>query len=582
MTTGGSTTGLVPADVDASVWENVAPLFDALLVQDMTTTADLEQWLIDRGELEAACKEAKANLYIAMTCDTADKAKKAAYTSFLENVAPKLKPARCELDKRQVELTRSLGLRGERYAVLSRDVEADVAIFREENVPIHTEVDKVVHTYTETMGAMAVEFDGEEKTLPQMAAYTQQTDRDVRERAWRSVASRRLEDADTIDGMYDQLIAMRQTMATNAGFDDFVGYSFHAMHRCDYTPADCAVFHDAVARLVVPFKRGLDAKRKARLGVEPLRPWDLGVDPLGRARLEPFDGGVELVTKCRNAFSGIDPRLAQMFTTLGDGGNSNGPADGAKLDLDSRKGKGPGGYHWMRDRIRQPFIFMNAAGLHRDVETMVHEAGHAFHGLMCTDEPLLHYCHSPIEFAEVASMSMELLSMRHWGGASGFYPDDTDHARAMREQLEGCITILAWIAEIDAFQHKIYREPQHTRGKRTTWWLELDERFGSDVSWDGLQRERETQWQRIPHLFGAPFYFIEYAIAQLGALQLWVRSLDEGESTAIDSYLHALSLGGSRPLPELFGAAGIELDFSARMIERLVERVEAELARLPE
>ena len=582
MTTAATPTGLVPEDIDATKWENVKPMFDELARRSVATKAELEQWLVDRSELEAACSEAQANLYIAMTCDTANPDKKQRYTDFLDKVAPQLKPARFELDKRQAELAEKMGLGGDRYEVLNRDVMADVELFRDENVPIQTEIDKIEQGYTETIGAMTVEFDGEEKTLPQMAVYLQKTDRGVRERAWRGIAARRLQDAGKINGIYDELIALRHRMALNAGHDDFVGYAFHAMHRFDYTPQDCKAFHDAVEKVVVPFKRKLDAQRREKMGVSPLRPWDLGVDPLGRQPLTPFKNGVELVKKSKSAFDAIDPRLADMFATLGDGSNSDGPAHGAQLDLDSRKGKGPGGYQYMRDRVREPFIFMNAAGLHRDVETMVHEAGHAFHSMMCKDEPLLHYRHSPIEFAEVASMSMELLSMPHWGGASGFYPDQADHARAMREQLEGSVSMLAWIATIDAFQHFIYSNPEHTHEDRTKRWLELDDRFGNDVSWDGLERERETQWQRQLHLFSHPFYYIEYGIAQLGALQLWMRSLDEGESTAIDAYLHALSLGGSRPLPELFEAAGIKLDFSVSTISRLTERVEAELAKLPE
>lgn len=582
MTTAATPTGLVPEDIDATNWDNVRPLFDELADRQVTNKAELEQWLVDRSELEAACSEAQANLYIAMTCDTASDDKRTAYTNFLENVAPKLKPAGFKLDQRQVEMAEAYGLGGERYEVLARDVKADVELFREENVPIQTEIDKVEQTYTETVGAMTVEFDGEEKTLPQMGVYLQETDRDVREKAWRGIADRRLQDATKINGIYDRLIELRHQMAQNAGHKDFVGYSFAAMHRFDYTPADCNDFHDAVAKVVVPFKRKLDAQRREKMGVDPLRPWDLAVDPLGRDPLKPFKGGVDMVSKSKAAFEAIDPRLAKMFATLGDGSNSNGPADGALMDLDSRKGKGPGGYQYMRDRVREPFIFMNAAGLHRDVETMVHEAGHAFHSMMCNDEPLLHYRHSPIEFAEVASMSMELLSMPHWGGANGFYSDKANHARAMREQLEGSISMLAWIATIDAFQHFIYSNPEHTHEQRTQHWLELDERFGSDVSWDGLERERETQWQRQLHLFSHPFYYIEYGIAQLGSLQLWMRSLDEGEAVAIDAYLHALSLGGSRPLPELFEAAGIKLDFSVETISRLAERVEAELAKLPE
>ncbi len=582
MTTAATQTGLVPEDIDATKWDNVRPLFDDLAEREVSSKAELEQWLVDRSELEAACSEAQANLYIAMTCDTASESKRTAYTNFLENVAPKLKPAGFKLDQRQVELAEQYGLGGERYEVLSRDVKADVELFRDENVPIQTEIDKVEQTYTETVGAMTVEFNGEEKTLPQMGVYLQETDRDVREKAWRGIAERRLQDATKINGIYDRLIELRHQMARNAGHEDFVGYSFAAMHRFDYTPADCKDFHDAVAKVVVPFKRKLDAQRREKMGIDPLRPWDLAVDPLGREPLKPFKGGVDMVAKSKAAFEAIDPRLARMFATLGDGSNSNGPADGALMDLDSRKGKGPGGYQYMRDRVRQPFIFMNAAGLHRDVETMVHEAGHAFHSMMCNDEPLLHYRHSPIEFAEVASMSMELLSMPHWGVPNGFYSDKANHARAMREQLEGSISMLAWIATIDAFQHFIYSNPGHTHEQRTRHWLDLDERFGSDVSWDGLQRERETQWQRQLHLFSHPFYYIEYGIAQLGSLQLWMRSLDEGEAVAIDAYLHALSLGGSRPLPELFEAAGIKLDFSVDTIARLTERVEAELAKLPE
>ncbi|MEO1007867.1 MAG: M3 family oligoendopeptidase [Planctomycetota bacterium] len=582
MSTAPTAANPIPEDIDATRWANVQPLFEELTSREVRTQDELERWLVDRGELEAACSETQANLYIAMTCDTASADKKKAYTDFLENVSPKLRPARFELDKRQAELTDALGLDDARYGVLSRDTKAEVELFRDENVPLLTEIDKTEQRYTETVGNMTVEFDGEEKTLPQMNVYLQETDRDVRERAWRLTAERRLQDADAIDGIYDELLDLRHKVATNAGFENYVGYAFESMHRFDYTPEDCKAFHDAVAGVVVPFKRRLDEDRRQKLGVDPLRPWDLNVDVKGRAPLKPFTNGADMVAKSQAAFQKIDPRLAEMFATLGDGTNASGPADGAKLDLDSRKGKAPGGYQYMRDRIREPFIFMNATGLHRDVETMVHEAGHAFHSMQCKDEPLLHYRHSPIEFAEVASMSMELLSMPHWGGSDGFYPDAADHARASRQQLESSISMLAWIATIDAFQHRIYSNPGHDRDQRTAWWLELDERFGHAVSWDGLDKERAWLWQRQLHLFSHPFYYIEYGIAQLGSLQLWLRSQEEGEAVAVDAYLDALALGGSKPLPQLFEAAGARLDFSVDMIKRLTDRVEAELAKLPE
>ncbi|MEO0511477.1 MAG: M3 family oligoendopeptidase [Planctomycetota bacterium] len=579
-------TRFVPADLDAARFEAVEPLIRDLLGREVASAEAFETWMEDRSELDAACSESMANLYIATTCDTADESARSAYAAYIEGVAPKLKPLAFELDRKQAALTKELGVGGEgtRYHVVARDTITDVDLFREENVPLETELSKLDQKYDQVAGAMTVEFRGEEKTLPAMARELESTDRAHREEAWRAVSDRRLRDKDAIDAIYDEMISLRHRVATNAGFDSFVGYAFKSKHRFDYTPEDCAAFHDAVEKAVVPFVRRLDAERREKLGLaaagEELRPWDLAVDVKGRPPLRPFDGGADLVSKTRAAFEALDPRLAQMLGRLGDGsGRAGSTIDAATpaLDLDSRKGKAPGGYQYMRDRSRVPFIFMNAAGLHRDVETMVHEAGHAFHSMLCVDEPLLHYRHSPIEFAEVASMSMELLTMPHWGS---FYSGD-DLARSQRSQLEGSLGVLPWVATIDAFQHWVYQNPTHTRDERSRFWLSLDDRFGHALSWDGLDAARENQWQRQGHLFGVPFYYIEYGIAQLGSLRLWLRSLEEGPAAAIDSYINALRLGGSKPLPELFAAAGIEFDFGADAVTRLVNRVEQELAKLP-
>ena len=433
---------------------------------------------------------------------------------------------------------------------------------------------------------MTVEYDGGEKTLPQMGRYQESTDRSIRESSWRAVAERRLTDAEAIDAIYDEQVELRDRVARNAGFDSFTGYAFKSKHRFDYTPEHCFAFHEACEQVVAPFARRLDEARRERLGVDVLRPWDMSVDEFGRGPLSPFDGGRDLVSKTRAAFRSLDPRLEAMLRELGDGADrvtAENASSPPSLDLDSRKGKAPGGYQYMLDRNRRPFIFMNAAGLHRDVETMVHEAGHAFHSMLCVQEPLLHYRHSPIEFAEVASMSMELLTMPHWGAPGSYYdgkPEDL--ARAQRKQLEGSIALLPWIATIDAFQHWVYANPTHSRDERTAAWLDLDRRFGRGFSWDGLDEFRAKAWQRQGHLFGAPFYYIEYGIAQLGALQLWIRSIEESPAAAVDAYLHALSLGGSRPLPELFAAAGLTFDFGPETVSKLVDRVEKELTKLPE
>ena len=457
-------TDFVPGDLDATTWEAVEPFYRSLMDRGVGSSEDLEKWIEDRSELEAACSESRARLYINMTCDTGDEAAAGAYSAYIEHVAPKLEPATFGLDTRQAELAEELGLLGGRYEVLHRDTKAEVELFREENVPLKTRVEQLSQDYQTVIGAMSVEFDGETRTLPQMGVYQESADRAVRESAWRATAERRLADAEAIDGVFDGQIKLRDEIARNAGCADYVEYAFRSMHRFDYTPADCAAFHASVESVVMPFCARLDDDRREKLGIGELGPWDLAVDPLGRGPLRPFKGGADLVNRTRRVMEALDPELASMFATLGDGANTNGIRDGALLDLDSRAGKAPGGYQYMQDRTRVPFIFMNAAGLHRDVETMVHEAGHAFHSMLCNDEPLLHYRESPIEFAEVASMTMELLTMRHWGVEGGFYPDPTDHARAMRKQLEGALSMLTWIATIDAFQHWLYSNPRPRPG----------------------------------------------------------------------------------------------------------------------
>lgn len=583
-----ATSTFIPATFDGLKFETIDPLIDALLKRPVSTAAEYESWLFDRSELESACSEARANLYITMTCDTEDKAASSAYLRYVEEVQPKLTPRFFELDKRQVELATKTKMTAGRYEVLDRTTRANVDIFRQENVPIQTDLDRLEHRYKSLTGAMLVNFEGRDQTLPQMAKYQEATDRAVRESAWRAVAERRLKDKDAVDVTYTDMVTLRDRMARNAGFKDFVGYAFKSMHRFDYTVKHCETFHEGVEKHVVPLMRALEADRARHLKVDVLRPWDLGVDVKGRGPLRPFEGGADLMRKAVAACERLDPRLGRMLTELGDGTNTRGARDGACLDLDSRKGKAPGGYQYMRDLSRKPFIFMNAAGLHRDVETMVHEAGHAFHSMLCRDEPLLAYRHSPIEFAEVASMSMELLTMRHWGGASAkdgkpsFYPTQEDFSRAMREQLKRSVLLLPWIATIDAFQHWVYTHPSHTVAEREAQWLALDARFGSSASWEGLDHIRPSVWQRQLHLFSHPFYYIEYGIAQLGALQLWLASLEQGESAAVESYMRGLRLGGSKPLPELFAAAGLQFDFGPSMIARISDRVRRELDKVPE
>ncbi len=574
--------GYIPADFNAGDWQAIEPMVRGLVSRTISTREELERWLLDRSDLDAACAEARAQLYIATTCNTEDQAASAAYANYLEEVAPKLDVAEFDLDRRAVEHFERFPLDPARYGVLMRTRRASVELFRPENVPIRTEIDKLGQEFGKVAGGQTVQFDGGEKTLPQMQVYQESTDRAVREGAWRAVAERRLKDRERLNDILDQMITRRDRIARNAGFDDYLGYAFRERMRFDYTPKHCAEFWSAVEKHVVPLARRLDERRRADLGVSELRPWDLAVDPKGRSGLKPFRGGRDLMRRTQSVMDALDQRLGGMTRRLGgDVPAGDGPLVTDCLDLDSRKGKRPGGYQYMRDHTRRPFIFMNAAGLHRDVMTMVHEAGHAFHSMLCEREPLVDYRHSPIEFAEVASMSMEHLTMPHWGVAGGYYPPGSEElARARREHLEDSIVILAWIATIDSFQHWMYRFPKHTQQERDTYWLGLDARFGRGVSWDGLRSEREAAWQRQGHLFTHPMYYIEYGIAQLGALRLWLKSTREGEKAAVDAYVRALSLGGSKPLPDLFAAAGLTFDFGEGPVASVAEAVEKEIERL--
>ncbi len=578
----------VPVDADLGDWEAIEPLFQRLLDRQVDTPAELEQWLLDNSELMACISEERSERYIAMTCDTADTDKERAYLHFLENIAPRAKPYFHALNEKYVASESRADLDAERYGVLDREVEAEIKLFREQNIPLQTEVSKLAQRYQKVTGAMTVAYKGEEHTLPQMAKYLEETDREIRRQAWELVAARRLQDRDEMDELFDKQLELRQQIAVNAGFDDYRGYAFKSMMRFDYGIEDSERFQDTVGELVVPLYRDLNVRQFKMLAqestresgpsnvplsertteeFETLRPWDLEVDPLGRDPLRPFETPEQLESGVQEIFARLDPELEALFASMRSEGD---------LDLESRVGKAPGGYMSTRDEKRRPFIFMNAAGVQRDVETLLHEAGHAFHAFATQHEPLVGYRHSPIEFAEVASMSMELFA----ADELGVFYNAEDAARAKRKHLESIIKILPWIAQIDAFQHWIYAHPEHSRDDRTARWLELDGAFGAAIDWSGHRENRESLWQRQLHLFVHPFYYIEYGIAQLGALQLWLR-FKENKQEALSDYRSALVLGGSRPLPELFEAAGARFDFSAETIKPLVDAVQEELAGLP-
>ncbi len=563
----GPASTFVPATLDGSRWENLQSYYAQLVGRTIHDAAALERLLLDRSELDAAAEEAAANLYITMTRHTDDELARKRYLEFVEGVEPELKKVGFALDRKIVECPFAGQLDQVRYGVLLRGLRRSVEMFREANIPLETETTKLDQQYSEVNGAMTVQFEGEERTLPQMGRYLEETDRARRQASWEAVATRRLQDADRINDIFDKMVGLRHQAALNAGYTNFRDFQHARLQRFDYSPADCERFHAGAEKVCVPLLRKLNIERATALGVSPLKPWDLKVDLRGRAPLAPFNGAEDLVTRSSTIFHHMDKELGGMFDSM---------RSGDCLDLESRKGKAPGGYQYQRQRSRSPFIFMNAAGLHRDVVTMVHEAGHAFHSLLCAHDPLVSYRGSPMEFAEVASMSMELLTFPH---LDAFYSKE-DADRARRDHLESLSTMLPWIATIDAFQHWVYLNPTHTRKDREQYWLHLNDRFGPAVDWTGHEDALRNMWHRQLHIFGLPFYYIEYGIAQLGALQMWLQSRRDS-AKALASYKKGLALGGSQPLPELFRASGLNFSFGPETMGELMDAVGRDLEKLP-
>ncbi len=554
--------------MDWSDWDQIAPLYDQLEVGAAAckTLADLERWLLDWSELGAALDQDSSERYIAMSCHTENTEAEKAYLHIVENIEPKRKPREFKLAQIFIDHPLRDKLPKKRYEVFDRNTELQVKLFRPKNVPLETEDAKLGQQYQKMTGSLTVKFRGEEKTLVQMARYQEETDRNMRQEAWELVANRRLQELDKFEEIFDQLVKLRQQIAKNAGFKNYVEYAFKNRRRFDYTPEDCLQFHDAIEKEIMPVMRQLQAERSVQLKLPALRPWDLGVDPLNRQPLRPFEQVDKMVSGTQKIFNQLDKSLGDGFQQM---------QDLRLLDLANRKGKAPGGYQATLAESRLPFIFMNAVGVQRDVVVMLHEAGHAFHTLANRSEDLLAYRDPPIEFCEVASMSMELLGNEY---IEEFYAAP-EAKRARHDHLEGIVKIFPWIASVDAFQHWIYSHPDHTRAERRAAWEKIMDRFGGDVDWSGYESTRGYLWHPQLHTFLYPFYYVEYGIAQLGALQVWANSKHD-KAKALADYKAGLALGGSRPLPELFSAAGCRFEFNQATMKPLVNLVRTELDKL--
>ncbi len=562
----------IPDEFDASKWENIEPYVNDLLERKLSSSDCLESLISDSSNLAEHISETGALLYINMTCDTEDERKKNSFLSFVENVRPKLSKFSDELNRRIID-HKSIADLPTRYDLMIRGIKSDIEIFREENIPLGVEQTKLVTKAQGITGAMTVVFEGKERTFPEMRGFLESNDRIQRENAWKSMVKRWMENSEELSDIFDELISIRHKIALNSGFKSYTDYMFRAMHRFDYTVEDCLTFHESIEQVCMPIVKKINSERIASFDLKILSPWDVneksgsGPDIAGKNPLRPFGNVDEMVTKLSELFHNMSNDLGTKFDKL---------VEMDTLDLETRKGKAPGGYQYYLEKSRIPFIFMNAAGLQGDLETMIHESGHAFHSLYCGHLDLIDERDYPIEFAEVASMSMELLTQPNW---NIFYEKQEDANRAKISHLEGVVFLLPWIATIDAFQHWIYANPGHTREERKIQWISLRERFGSEMNWEDHEDFRELSWQQQGHLFGVPFYYVEYGIAQLGALQLWQTHRKNPEK-ALKDYSNAMELGNTKTLPDLFAAAELKLGFDEKHLQSLIGEVEVAMSEI--
>ncbi|CCG98748.1 oligoendopeptidase, M3 family [Fibrella aestuarina BUZ 2] len=569
----------LPDSYELTDWAHVQPFYDDLLQRPINSADDLRRWFADRSELESYLSENFAWRYIRMTCDTASEALVSQLNFFIETIQPPMSTLGNELDQKALASPYLDQLDDEAHAVMVRGMKQANAIFREENIPLQTEMQTEERKYSALNGAMTVvmEIDGirEEVTLQKATDFLQSTDRSVRENAWFLIQERRFRDHETLDALYDTLVSLRHQIALNAGFDNYRDYAFAALGRFDYTPADCFTFHQSVAEAVVPLLTEQAVERKAKLQrldptLDGLRPWDSKVDPDGHAPLVPFATGADLVDKTIRCFDHLDPsgELGGYLRVMRQMGH---------LDLESRKGKAPGGYNYPLEEIGVPFIFMNATSSLRDLVTMVHEGGHAVHSFLTRELPLKAFRNPPMEVAELASMAMELISMDHW---DVFFTNPDDLRRARLQHLESIVETLPWVATIDKFQHWVYEHPAHTHAERRAAWVRIFDEFAdAQTDWSGLEHYKEYIWQKQLHLYEVPFYYIEYGIAQLGAIGVW-RNYRRDAQTGLRGYKDALKLGYQAPIGAIYAAANVPFDFSKEHIGELMAFLQEEIARL--
>src|SRR5688572_25574949 len=558
----------LPATLAVNNWESISGFYEDLIHRQIYDTDSLRKWLIDRSELESAVQEDVAWRYIKMSCDTTSKEYSDSFNYFVSEIEPRIAPYTNSLNKKLLESPLLASLSDPRMVIMIRNISKQVEIFRESNIPLFAELQQKEQHFATIAGAMTIEVEGKEITLQQASNYLKSTNRSIREDVYHKIVSRRLADRETLDILFDELISLRHQIAVNANFSNFRDYMFAALGRFDYTPEDCFDFHKAIAEEIVPLTNRILLHRKEVMGYDELKPWDLEVDSSGSPALIPFKGSDEIMEKTIHCFTDVHPFLGNCMRTL---------RDMKHVDLESRKGKAPGGFNYPLYETGVPFIFMNSTNSIRDLVTIVHEGGHAAHSILTKDLEYVEFRSTPSEVAELASMSMELISMEHW---DIYFSDPAELKRARVQHIEKMIESIPWIAAIDKFQHWVYTHPQHSHQERKKAWHEIHSEFTPEaINYAGIEDAFDFAWQKQLHLYQVPFYYIEYGMAQLGAIAMW-RNYTQSRESTLEQYFNALRLGYTAPIGKIYETAGIRFDFSQKYVRELSEFLAQTLSKL--
>jgi oligoendopeptidase F len=564
--------GLLPTDAKSILalkWADYKPYYQELEARELSRE-NIAAWLDDWSTLAATADEHYWRLFIGTTVDTADKEVEEQFNRYIEKIQPEVKTAEQKLKAKLL----ASGLSPQGFETGLRRVQAEAEIFTEENLPLLAEEQKLVTEYNKITGSLTVRWEGKEQTVTQMFHLLYETDRSLRERAWNAIQSRVIKERQNINDLWERFVPVRLKIAENADMPDYRAYAWKQKFRFDYSPEDCKSFHAAIEEVVVPAATRAYEKRRQRLGVDTLRPWDVNVDPLGDIPIKPYESIDEFKSKSHAIFEQVDPKFGEYFQIMMDEG---------LLDLESRKNKAPGGYSLGLHVAHRPFVFINNTNTPWDVQTMLHEGGHAFHEFERAHVNFYQRgeIYLPAEFGEVASMSMELLASPYKTKEFGGFYTDSEAARAMIELLEGFITFWPYMALVDAFQHWIYENPAEgsIASKCEESWAELWDRFMPGIDYSGLEDHKRTYWHRQSHIFESPFYYVEYGLALLGAVQVWANAR-KNQKKAVADYRKALSLGATVPLPQLFAAAGAKFAFDAHTLKEAVDLMEEVISEM--